>query len=116
MPDELSVGELGRTVNALRQEIQVMGQGINSRLDKVVSTEVYALQSAYTDQRINALSQEVQKERDANTSLENAFEQYQRDERDRRERERQQRLYSAIIPVLVAVVSSAIAIWAVVAK
>lgn len=116
MPEELSVGELGRSVTALRQEIQNMGQGINARLDRVVSTEVYTLQSAYTDQRINALGQEVQKERDANAALENAFEQYQRDERDRRERDRQQRLYSAIIPVLVAVVSSAIAIWAVVAK
>lgn len=116
MPDELSVGELGRTVNALRHEIQAMGQGINSRLDKVVSTEVYALQSAYTDQRINALAQDLQKERDANAALENSFEQYQRDERDRRERERQQRLYSAITPILIAVISSAIAIWAVVAK
>lgn len=116
MPDELSVGELGRTVNALRQEIQAMGQGINARLDKVVSTEVYTLQSAYTDQRINSLAQELQKAKDANETLEHTFEQYQRDERDRRERERQQRLYSAIIPVLIAVISSAIAIWAVVAK
>lgn len=114
MPDELSVGELGRTVNALRQEIQAMGQGINSRLDKVVSTEVYALQSAYTDQRINALGQELQKERDANTSLENAFEQYQRDERDRRERERQARMYQLTVPVLLALLSAAIAVWAVV--
>jgi len=93
-----------------------MGQGINARLDKVVSTEVYALQSAYTDQRINALSQEIQKERDANAAQAHAFEQYKIAERDRRERDRQQRLYSAIIPVLVAMVSSAIAIWAVVAK
>ncbi|MFJ8538199.1 hypothetical protein [Streptomyces sp. NPDC093591] len=116
MPDDLSVGELGRTVNALRQEIQAMGQGINSRLDKVVSTEVYALQSAYTDQRINALGQELQKERDANAGLQNAFEQYQRDERDRRERERQARLYQMIVPILMGLLSAAIAVWAVVAK
>ncbi|CAM5588646.1 hypothetical protein [Streptomyces purpurascens] len=116
MPDELSVGELGRTVDALRREVQAMGQGINSRLDKVVSTEVYALQSAYTDQRINALGQELQKERDANAALENAFEQYQRDERDRRERERQARLYQMIVPVLMGLLSAAIAVWAVVAK
>ncbi|WP_411144707.1 hypothetical protein [Streptomyces sp. x-80] len=49
MPDELSVGEIGRTVVTLRQEVQAMGQGINTRLDKMVSTEVYSLQSAYTD-------------------------------------------------------------------
>jgi Skp family chaperone for outer membrane proteins len=116
VPDELSVGELGRTVNALRQEIQAMGQGINARLDKVVSTEVYALQSAYTDQRINALGHDVQKERDAREALENAFEQYQLSERDRRERERQARLYQLIVPVLLALLSAAVAIWAVVAK
>jgi uncharacterized protein YdeI (YjbR/CyaY-like superfamily) len=116
VPEELSVGELGRTVNALRQEIQALGQGINQRLDRVVSTEVYALQSAYTDQRINQLGQELQKAKDANETLENAFEQYQKDERDRRERERQARLYQMITPVLMGLLSAAIAIWAVVAK
>jgi uncharacterized small protein (DUF1192 family) len=116
VPDELSVGELGRAVAALRQEIQAMGQGINARLDKVVSTEVYTLQSAYTDQRITALSAEVQKVRDERDALENAFEQYQLAERDRREQERQKRLYQAVIPVLLGLLSAAIAIWAVVAK
>lgn len=116
MPEDLSVGEIGRNVGALRHEIQVMGQGINARLDKVVSTEVYALQSAYTDQRINALGQDIQKERGARETLEDAFEQYQRDERDRRERERQSRLYQMIVPVLMGLLCAAIAVWAVVAK
>lgn len=116
MPDDLSVGELGRAVGALRQEVQAMGQGINSRLDKVVSTEVYALQSAYTDQRINQLGQELQKVRDERDALENAFEAYQLSERDRRERDRQARLYQMIVPVLMGLLSAAIAIWAVVAK
>jgi hypothetical protein len=116
VPDELSVGELGRAVAALRQEIQAMGQGINQRLDKVVSTEVYTLQSAYTDQRITAISQDVQKVADARDALENAFEAYQLAERDRREQERQKRLYQAVIPVLLGLLSAAIAIWAVVAK
>lgn len=93
-----------------------MGQGINSRLDKVVSTEVYALQSAYTDQRINALSQEIQKVRDERDALENAFESEKLAERDRRERERQARLYQMIVPVFMGLVSAAIAIWAVIAK
>ncbi len=116
MPEELSVGELGRTVNALRQEIQAMGQGLNARLDRVVSTEVYALQSAYTDQRINALGQELQKVRDERDTLETAFEAYQLSERDRRERERQARLYQMIVPVLMGLLSAAIAVWAVVAR
>jgi hypothetical protein len=116
VPEELSVGELGRSVSALRQEIQAMGQGINSRLDKVVSTEVYSLQSAYTDQRITALSQDLQKASDAREALETAFEKYQLDERDRRERERQARLYQLIVPVLLALLSAGVAIWAVVAQ
>lgn len=116
MPDELSVGELGRSVAALRQEIQSLGHGLNARLDKVVSTEVYSLQSAYIDQRITALSQELQKVRDDRDALENTFEQYQIGERDRRERERQTRLYQLIVPVLLAFLSAGVAIWAVVAQ
>ncbi|MDG9717391.1 hypothetical protein [Streptomyces sp. DH24] len=114
--EDLSVGELGRQVTALRQEVQAMAQGINSRLDKVVSTEVYTLQSAYTDQRITALSQEVQKVRDARDALEDAFETYQRDQHDRRERERQARLYQMIVPVLMGLLAAAISVWAVVTK
>lgn len=116
MPDELSVGELGRAVAALRQEIQAMGLGINSRLDKVVSTEVYTLQSAFVDQRITALSQDVQKVRDERDALENAFEAYQLAERDRRERLRQAHLYQLIVPVLLALLSAGVAIWAVVSR
>ncbi len=116
MPEELSVGELGRTVNALRQEIHALGQGLNQRLDRVVSTEVYSLQSAYTDQRLTALSQEVQKVRDERDALENAFEAEKLAERDRRERERQARLYQMIVPILMGLLSAAIAVWAVVAK
>lgn len=116
MPDDLSVGELGRAVSALRQEIQAMAQGINLRLDKVVSTEVYSLQNAYTDQRITQLSQELQKVRDDRDTLETAFETYQLTERDRRERERQARLYQLVVPVLLALLSAGVAIWAVVAQ
>ncbi|MCX5229660.1 hypothetical protein [Streptomyces sp. NBC_00233] len=116
MPDELSVGELGRTVEALRTEIHAMAQGLNSRLDRVVSTEVYSLQSAYTDQRLTALMQELQKERDDRERLDTEFEQYQLAERDRRERERQARLYQLVVPVLLALLSVAVAIWAVVSK
>lgn len=115
MPDDPSVGELGRAVAALRQDIQAMAHGINARLDKVVSTEVYSLQSAYTDQRLTALSQEVQKVADERDSLEAAFDAYQLAERDRRERDRQARLYQLFVPVLVGILSAAVAVWAVIA-
>jgi Sec-independent protein translocase protein TatA len=114
--DDLSVGELGRTVEALRREFRDGMASINSRLDRLVSAEVYALQSAHTDQRITALSQELQKEVSAREAVEAAFEQYQLDERDRREKERQARLYQAIVPVLMGLLAAAVAIWAVVAK
>jgi hypothetical protein len=114
--DELSVGEIGRTVVALRQEVQAMGQGINVRLDKMVSTEVSSLQSAYTDQRISDLSQEVQRERDARGVLEREFEAHQLADRDRRERERQARLYQMVVPVLMGLLTAAISVWAMVAK
>jgi hypothetical protein len=48
--------------------------------------------------------------------LETAFETYQLTERDRRERERQARLYQLVVPVLLALLSTAVAIWAVVAQ
>ncbi|MFD7101945.1 hypothetical protein [Streptomyces celluloflavus] len=107
MPDELSVGELGRAVAALRQEIQAMARGINSRLDKVVSTEVYSLQSAYTDQRITALAQDLE-------TLEREFEAHRLAEHDRRERERQTRLYQMVVPVLMGLLAAAISVWTVI--
>lgn len=116
MPDELTLGELGRQIGSLQSLLDRRLIELNSRLDKVVSLDVYTIQSTYVDQRLSQLQGDVQRCSDKYEQLEDAFEQYQRDEAKRRETERQQRLYSAIIPVLVAVVSSAIAIWAVVAK
>lgn len=117
MADEpLTTGELGRMFQALRQDVQAMAAGINARLDRVVSTEVYALQSAHFDQRLNDHAREVQKVHDDLDTLENAFEAYQRAEQERREKERQARLYQLVIPVLFGVLTLAVAVWAVVAK
>lgn len=116
MPEEPSNGELGRLIGALQNRLDSRFGELNSRLDKVVSLDVYTIQTTYVEQRLSQLQSDLQRCVDRYEQLEDAFEQYQRDEAKRRETERQQRLYSAIIPVLVAVVSSAIAIWAVVAK
>ncbi|GAA0498283.1 hypothetical protein ACFQ2B_38730 [Streptomyces stramineus] len=114
--DALSVGELGRTVDALRREFHDGMAGINSRLDRLVSSEVHALQSAHADQRIAALDQGLQREREARSTLERAFERYQLAEAERRERERETRLYQAIVPALVGVTAAAVAVWGVIAK
>lgn len=116
MPEEPSNGELGRLIGALQSRLDSRFGELNARLDKVVSLDVYTIQTTYVEQRLSQLQADLQRCSDKYEQLEDAFEQYQRDEAKRREAERQQRLYSAIIPVLVAVVSSAIAIWAVVAK
>lgn len=116
MAEEPSNGELGRLIGALQNRLDSRFGELNARLDKVVSLDVYTIQSTHVEQRLAQLQTEIQRCSDQIAKQEDDFEAYQRDEAKRRETERQQRLYSAIIPVLVAVVSSAIAIWAVVAK
>ncbi|MGW1071599.1 hypothetical protein [Streptomyces sp. NPDC002537] len=116
MADDLSVGELGRTVDALRREFQDGMAGINARLDRLVSTEVHALQSAHTDRLITTLTQGLQKEVEAREALENEVERHQLGEAERRERERQARLYHAIVPVALGLIAAVIAIWGVIGK
>jgi hypothetical protein len=116
VPDEPSNGELGRLIGALRSTLDSRFGELNARLDKVVSLDVYTIQTTYVDQRLSQLQTDVQRLRDEREQLEHDFEQYQIGERDRRERERQSRLYQLIVPVVICIVSSAIAIWAVVAK
>lgn len=125
MPEpELSNGELGRMVGALRTELQSMVNGLNSRLDRVVSTDVYALQSQHVADRLSDLARETQSARDDYRKLEEAFDAYKlaeaarrEDERKdaaaRRDRERQARLYQAIVPILIALLSTITAVWAV---
>lgn len=103
-------------VDALRKDFREAMAALNTRLDRVVSVDVYTLQSAHFDQRMGELARELQKERDEREALEKAFDDHQLSERDRRERERQSRLYQLIIPVLFGVLTLAVAVWAVVAK
>ncbi|MGW2170429.1 hypothetical protein ACWC1C_07835 [Streptomyces sp. NPDC001705] len=112
---EPSNGELGRLISGLETRLDTRFGELNSRLDKVVTLDVYTIQVNYFEQRLAQLQSDVQRGADANAKLEDDFEQYQRDEARRREDERQKRLYQAVIPVLLALLSAAIAVWAVVA-
>lgn len=116
MPDEPTNGELGRQIGTLHTLLDARLGELNARLDKFVSLDVYTIQTTHVDARLAQLQADVQQVRTERNQLEDQFEQYQRDEAKRRDTERQQRLYSAIVPILIAVVSSAIAIWAVVSK
>ncbi|MEU5908902.1 MULTISPECIES: hypothetical protein [Actinomycetes] len=112
--EQLSNGELGRQIGALQLLISTRFAELNSRLDKVVSLDVYTIQTTHVDQRLAQLQADIQQVRTERDQLEDHFEQYQLAERDRREQERQKRLYQAVIPVLLALLSAAIAVWAVV--
>ncbi|WP_228920470.1 hypothetical protein [Streptomyces sp. DH20] len=116
MADEPSNGELGRQIGALQALLDTRFGELNSRLDKVVSLDVYTIQTTHVEQRLAHLQADVQQVRTERNQLEDAFEQYQLAERDRREQERQKRLYQAVIPVLLALMSAVIAVWAVVAR
>ncbi|MER7477469.1 hypothetical protein ABTX60_07400 [Streptomyces sp. NPDC126510] len=116
MPDEPSNGELGRQISTLHALLDVRFGELNTRLDKVVSLDVYTIQTTHVEQRLAQLQTDIQRCSDANTQLEDDFEQYQRDESKRRDDERQKRLYQAVVPILLCLLTSVIAIWAVVAK
>jgi hypothetical protein len=116
MADEPSNGELGRQIGSLQSLLDARFGELNSRLDKVVSLDVYTIQTTHVEQRLAHLQADLQQVRTERDQLEDAFEQYQLTERDRREQERQKRLYQAVIPVLLALMSAAVAVWAVVGK
>lgn len=116
MAEEPSNGELGRQIGALQAMLSSRFAELNGRLDKMVSLDVYTVQTTYVDQRLAQLQADIQRCASENAKLEDDFEQYQREEAKRREAERQARLYQLIVPVAICVISSVIAIWAVVAK
>lgn len=116
MPEEPSNGELGRLIGSLQNRLDSRFGELNARLDKVVSLDVYTIQSTYVDQRLAQLQGDIQRVSDRYDQLEDTFEQYQRDEAKRREDERQKRLYQAIIPIFTCLVATVVAVWAVVAK
>ncbi|GAA2811344.1 hypothetical protein GCM10010441_40000 [Kitasatospora paracochleata] len=107
---DLTVGELGRMVGALREDFEKFVEGVYARLDRVVSTEVYAIQTAHVDQRLNDLARDISvAQRDAQTALA-SLEAYKLAEVSRRERERQTRLAQLVLPVLLAVFSAAVSV------
>jgi hypothetical protein len=114
--DEPSNGELGRLIGQLRATLDSRFSELNSRLDKVVSLDVYTIQTTHVEQRLAQLQADIQRCASEREQLEDEFGAYQRDEARRREAERQARLYQLIVPVVICLVSSVIAIWAVVAK
>ncbi|MFI1767536.1 hypothetical protein ACH41H_36565 [Streptomyces sp. NPDC020800] len=116
MTDEPSNGELGRLIGALRSTLDNRFSELNSRLDKMVSLDVYTIQTTHVEHRLAQLQADIQRCAAEREQLEDNFEAYQRDESRRREAERQARLYQLIVPVAICIVDSVIAIWAVVAK
>ncbi|MEV8363816.1 hypothetical protein [Streptomyces niveus] len=67
MSDEPSNGELGRLIQALRDDVREdLGQ-LNGRLDKVVPVDVYTIEKTQLGDRVTAL--ETQREKGAERIL-----------------------------------------------
>jgi len=114
--DGPSNGELGRLIGDVRATLDSRFGELNTRLDKMVSLDVYTIQTTHVGERIAQLQTETQRCMDAIAKVEDDIEAYQREEARRRDAERQARLYQLIVPVAICIISSVIAIWAVVAK
>lgn len=63
MPDEPSNGELGRLIQALRNDWRDDLMQLNARLDKVVPMDVYTIEKQGLADRVTTL--ETQREKDA---------------------------------------------------
>ncbi|MFJ8153983.1 hypothetical protein [Streptomyces sp. NPDC094468] len=116
MTTEPSNGELGRQIDALQAMLSGRFAELGARLDKMVSLDVYTIQTTHVEQRLAQLQADIQRCAAEVDQLEDDFETYQREEARRREAERQARLYQLIVPVAICIISSVIAVWAVVAK
>lgn len=60
MPDELTLGELGRLIQALRSDVRDDMAQINLRLDKLVSADVYAVEKAAMTKDISDLGKALE--------------------------------------------------------
>ncbi|MEU3260929.1 MULTISPECIES: hypothetical protein [Streptomyces] len=60
MAGEPSLGELGRLIQALREEQRENNMQVNARLDKLVSAEVYAVERAVMQKDITDLEKAVE--------------------------------------------------------
>lgn len=116
MPDEPSNGELGRLITALQGELHRRMDTLNVRMGEFVPQNLYEQNNRYLQETLNRLHSELQRTTEANATLEDSFDQYQRDEIRRREAERQGRLYQMIVPIIMGLLSAAIAVWAVASK
>lgn len=60
MADEPSLGELGRLIQLMRGDIRDDMAQINSRLDRMVSTDVYGVEKAALERSIADLKKDVE--------------------------------------------------------
>lgn len=116
MADEPTNGELARLISQMDNRVDARLGELNSRFDKVVTLDVYTIQMQHIERRISESEGDIRSNAEATKKLEDDFEKYQRDQATKREEDRQKRLYQAILPVLLGLMSAAIAVWAVVSK
>ncbi|MCX4444809.1 MULTISPECIES: hypothetical protein [Streptomyces] len=89
MAGEPSLGELGRLIQALREEQRENNMQVNARLDKLVSAEVYAVERAVMQKDITDLEKDV-----------DAIRQQRQQDADRVTQTRRYLLASVVMPLL----------------
>lgn len=93
MPDDLSLGEIGRRLEWIHNDLKDDINAIAGRLDGKVSTEVFKLEQASQDQRVDGIAARV-----------SALEQAKAQESRQRATDRRLVMTALILPIVVGLV------------
>ncbi|MER6092465.1 hypothetical protein [Streptomyces bluensis] len=100
MADDPSLGELGRLIQALRSDVRDDMAQINTRLDRLVSSDVYAVEKAALVKDIAELAEIVRKLADKQEQDVRAINQQRIEDANRVTQTRRWLVASVFIPVL----------------
>ncbi|HEX5568013.1 MAG TPA: hypothetical protein VFY14_13985 [Streptomyces sp.] len=100
MSDGPSLGELGRLIQALRDDVREDMAAISARLDKLVSAEVYAVEKAAMAKDIADLSKDLEQLAAKEQRDVAAIQEQRQKDADRVTQTRRWLMASVIIPLL----------------
>lgn len=110
MPDEPSLGELGRLIQALRGDVRDDMAGINSRLDRLVSADVYAAEKAAMETRINDIAKDLETANTKHTADVDKLHELRQKDADRVTQTRRWLIASVIVPLFGIIVPLLVAL------
>lgn len=109
-PDEPSLGELGRLIQALRGDVRDDMANISSRLDRLVSADVYAAEKAALEKDISDLSKDVDRLSAKQQQDINNIHEHHRKETDRVTQTRRWLIATVIVPLFGIIVPLLVAL------